>query len=478
MSYIKGESRNQAILFPETIEDYIGEDNQVRFIDVFVDGLDMIALSFKYSETKETGRPPYNPGDMLKLYLYGYLNRIRSSRDFEKETHRNLEVMWLLKKLTPDFKTIADFRKDNRVAITKVNKEFILFCKGLDLFGCELVAIDGSKFKASNSRKRNLNKKKLQRKIKDIEEKIEGYLDDLDANDRKENDVTYPDKEELRKKIDTLKKRKGDYKQLLKALKESGETQISLTDSDAREMKTGHGTDICYNVQFTVDSKHKLIIDYDITNEATDKHQLSKMGKRAKEVLDVEAIEVLADKGYYNGEEIKECIDNGITPYVPEQEHAVPKKVDTPTPEFYKDKFKYDKVRDLYICPEGKELSFSFAALQKGKNIRFYKCKDCKKCEKRILCTKNMNGRIIYRWEHEHIIEDVREMVKKNKEKVKLRNAMIEHIFGTMKRNFNQGYLLLRGKDKVNTEMGLTVLAYNITRVINIIGIKKLIQAV
>ena len=477
MSYIEGQPRRQKILFPDVIDDYIRDDNPVRFIDVFVDSLDFKELGFKYSDTKETGRPPYNPADMLKLYLYGYLNRIRSSRRLEKETHRNVELMWLLKKLAPDFKTIADFRKDNKRAIRGVCKQFILFCKGLDLFGCELIAIDGSKFKASNSKKRNFNERKLKRKLMEIEDKVEEYLIELDENDRVERDVPYPDKEELEKKIDELKERKDEYNKLLKDIKESGDTQISLTDPDARNMPNNQRTEVSYNVQFTVDNKHKLIIDYDITNEVNDQHQLSKMAKRAKEILGVEEIEALADKGYYNGEEIKECIDNGIKPYVPELKHAVSKKIDKPRPEFYKDKFRYNKEKDVYICPEGRELRYSGKGRHNGKNGRLYNSKECGCCEKQSLCTKNKNGRIIYRWEHEGILDNMIDRIKKDKEKVKLRNSLIEHIFGTIKRNFNQGYLLLRGKEKVSAEIGLTVLAYNITRVINIVGLEKLIKA-
>ncbi len=268
------------------IDDYIKEDNPVKFIDIFVDSLDIKQINFKYAETKETGKKPYNLRDMLKLYLYGYLSRIRSSRKLEKETHRNVELMWLLRKLTPGFKTIADFKKDNKHAIRQVYKEFIFLCKNLDLFGSEFIAIDVSKFKAVNSKKRNFNEKKLKRKIKDIENKIEEYLQELDENDRKEKEISNIDAKKLRKKIEEFKKRKQEYKKFLDQIKESGETQVSLTDRDAR----------------TVDEKHKLILDYEVTNDVKDGEHLSEMAKRAKEILEVEEFEVLADKGYYNSE--------------------------------------------------------------------------------------------------------------------------------------------------------------------------------
>lgn len=476
MRHIQGVSRKQKILFPESVDDYIAEDNPVQFIDAFVDSLDLKELEFKYAEPEPTGRPPYNPADLLKLYIYGYLNRIRSSRSLEKETHRNIELMWLLRKLTPDFKTIADFRKHNKKAIKAVCREFILLCKKLSLFSGELIAIDGSKFKAVNSKKRNFNEAKLNKKIKEIEEKIDTYLSELEENDRDEEDVSQVSAEELREKIKLLKERKTKYQGLLKRLKESEESQISLTDPSSRAMVANQRIEVCYNVQFTVDEKHKLILDHEVTNEVKDQNQLSKMAKRAKEILGVEEIEVLADKGYYNAVEIKECVDNGIKPYIPEPGSTVSKKVNIPRPEFYKDKFRYDKEKDVYICPEGIELKYRNTAVHHGKRMKLYKSRECMECKSKRLCTKNKNGRIIYRWEHEEILEDMRRQIKLNKDKVKRRQWLTEHIFGTMKRNFNQGYFLMRGIDKVGGEMGLTVLAYNIKRALNILGSERLIK--
>ena len=478
MSYIEGIARNQLILFPEAIDDYIEEDNPVQFIDAFVDSLGLEGLGFRYSRPEATGRPPYNPADMLKLYLYGYLNRIRSSRSLEKETHRNVELMWLLKKLSPDFKTIADFRKDNKKAIKQVCREFTLLCKRLELFGGELIAIDGSKFRAVNSKKRNFSEAKLKKAIREIDEKINGYLIELDDNDKEEAHISRSDAKDIKAKVMMLKERGRKYRDLLTELKDSGETQVSLTDRDSRAMLNNHRVEICYNVQTAVDSKHKLIIDHEVINKATDSDQLSLMSKRAKEILGVEELEVLADKGYYDSVEIKECVDNGITPYIPEPASTVSRDVNIPQPSYYKDKFRYDAEEDVYICPGGNKLTFRGVTTQHGRVMRLYKSKDCQGCPAKGRCTRDNSGRTIFRWEHEDILEKMRRRVQANKAKMKMRQQLSEHPFGTIKRSFNQGYMLLKGLEKAGTEVSLTILAYNIKRVINIIGLKGLIAAV
>jgi len=469
MRYINGVNRKQAILFPEIIDEYVEDNNPVRFMDAFVDSLDLKELSFSHAELESTGRPPYHPADLLKLYIYGYLNRIRSSRSLEKESRRNVELMWLLKKLAPDFKTIADFRKDRVDAVKKVCKEFIFLCKRLDLFGGELVAIDGSKFRAVNSKHRNFNEKKLKKKLEGIEEKIEGYLRELEENDEKESGVNSPDRQELEAKIEELKERRGEHQKLLGKLEELGESQISLTDPDSRAMMDDQRIEVCYNLQISVDEKHKLILDHEITNEVTDNNQLSKMAKRAKEVLGVEELEVLADKGYYDGDQIKECLENGIIPYIPEKRWKG---------DFSLSKFKYDKQRDLYICPAGAELRFTNLARSHGKLYRLYKSKQCISCPFRSKCTKIWRGRMICRWEHQEILEEMKKRVKANKQKVKLRQQLAEHPFGTLKRGFGQGYLLLKGLRKVGGEASLSVLAYNLKRAINVVGVKRLVSSI
>lgn len=474
MGYVEGIDRTQVILFPEVIDDYIEDDNPVQFIEAFVDSLDLVGLGFKYSKTADTGRPPYNPADMLRLYIYGYLNRIRSSRSLEKETHRNIELMWLLKKLTPDFKTVADFRKDNKDAIKKACREFTLICKKLDLFGGELVAIDSSKFRAVNSKKRNFNEAKLKKAIKEIEEKVDHYFKELENNDKEEAHVAQHSAEDIKDKIKLIKDRKERYQSLLRNLKESGNTQVSLTDPDSRAMVNNQRVEVCYNIQTTVDTKHKLIVDHETTNEVLDNNQLSKMAKRAKEILGVEELEVLADKGYYDSVEIKECVDSGITPYIAEPEAKDPKD----SVIYHKEYFTYNADEDIYVCPIGNELTFRSKAEHHGRVMKVYRGEDCKSCNVKTKCTKSKLGRVIYRWEHEEVLEDMKRRIKENKEKYRIRQWLSEHPFGTMKRSMNQGYLLLRGLKKVGAEISLTVLAYNMKRVINIIGIKGLIETV
>lgn len=469
MKHIRGMDRNQVILFPEVIDDYVTEENPVRFIDAFVDSLDLIELGFKHAELSPTGRPPYAPADLLKLYIYGYLNRVRSSRFLERECEKNVEVMWLLKKLTPDFKTIADFRKDNREAIKKVFKEFILLCKKLDLFGGELVAIDSSKFKAVNSKKRNFHEGKLKKSLQRIDEKIEKYLKEIEENDKTEADVKPPKVEKLKEKIDQLKERKEKYQGILKKLRESAERQISITDPDSRLMLNNQKKEVCYNVHITVDEKNKLILDHEVVNEHDDFSHLNELSLRAKQILEVDKLEVLADAGYYDSEEIKKCMDNGITPYIPERNPHGKVNLD---PAFYKTEFKYDKEKDVYICPAGNELRLFVT--YKAREERLYRGYNCSSCEFRPKCTSNKRGRILARREFEDAMEENRKRVKENIEKVMKRQELAEHPFGTIKRAFNQGYMLLKRLHKVGAEISLTMLAYDIRRVINIVGAEKL----
>ena len=476
MDYIHGFDRRQEILFPQMIEDYVSDENPVRFIEAFVEIQDLKEQGFKHSELKATGRPPYNPYDLSKLYLYGYLNSLRSSRKLMKECSRNVEVMWLLKNLTPDFKTIADFRKDNPAAIKKLFKSFVFFCKQLDLFGGEVVGLDGTKVKAVNSKKRNFNEDKLIKKLKDIEEKIEAYLKELEVNDTEESSINQPDANELKKKIEQLKDRKTEYNELLKNLETSGEKQVSLTDPDSRMMLNNQKFDVCYNVQTTIDDKNNLIVDYEVTNDVNDKKQLNEMASRAKEILEAESLDVYSDKGYYNPDEIKKCVDNNIIPFIPEPKPRQPKEESVPKPGFCDGDFKYDANRDIYTCPGGRELTFDVMSEKNGKMMKEYRSDSCSTCESKSKCTRKKNGRIIFRWEHEGILDDMRKRVKENKDVVKKRNCMCEHPFGTIKRGFNQGYFLLKGLRKVSGELGFTMIAYNMRRVINILGVDKLME--
>lgn len=474
MSFIKGSPRCDVLLFPEAIDDYVSDHNPVRFIEAFVDNLDLHQLGFCRTTPAHTGRPAYSPADLLKLYIYGYINRLRSSRLLERDCSRNLELIWLMRKLAPDFKTIADFRKDNADAIKKVCREFTLLCKRLDLFGGEFVAIDGSKFKAQNSKRRNFTREKLDKAIKEIDSKIKDYLSELDKADEQEADVKTPTAEQLKEKIEQLRNRRDKYEQIGNQLKESGESQISLTDPDSRSMKVGQGSDVCYNVQTVVDHKHKLIIEHEVTNDPTDHGQLSKMALRARQALGVEQLEVVADRGYYDGAEVKKCEQAGITVYVAKQQTSANRKLGLYT----KEEFRYDPRKDCYECPAGKQLVYRSDNFELGRHIRYYSTNECRTCEIKQQCTRNKRVRRISRWVDEEILERMSERVRANPEKMKKRKELAEHPFGTMKRGMNSGHYLMRGIKKVGAEMSLTILGYNIKRVINILGVRKMIEAV
>ncbi len=356
MGYIKGEDRDQILLFPEAIDEYIGEENPVRFIEAYVDGLDLEALGFHGAKAAATGRPPYEPKDMLKLYVYGYINRVRSSRRLETECHRNVEVMWLLRKLRPDFKTIADFRRDNKGAFKRVFRDFVLLCRKLDLFGKELVAIDGSKFKAQNSKNRNFSARFLQKVIGEIDERLEKYLEELDQGDADESGVAAVDAKELRAKIEHFQQKRGEYKAMCRQMEKSGETQVSLTDPDSRSFPAKFGTDVGYNVQTAVDAKHSLIVEQDVTNAVTDIAQLSRMAKGAKDALEVETLDVVADAGYCNAQEVKYCETYGIDAYTP----RIPTSINRKRGLYSKDMFRYDAGNNCYWCPAGQAVTYRF----------------------------------------------------------------------------------------------------------------------
>src|SRR5438552_2854550 len=411
MDYIRGANRNQVILFPESVEDYITEDNPVRFIDAFVSSLDLAAMGFNRAQPAETGRPAYDPGDLLRLYLYGYLNRVRSSRMLERETKVNLEVMWLLGKLSPDFKTIADFRRDNLKAIKQVCREFTLLCRKLKLFGGELVAIDGSKFKAVNNRRRNFSPERLRRAIQALDEKIGSYLSSLDEADAAEPDPDEPGPSaaELGAKIKTLQERKAKYQALQTDLKANGAKQVSLTDADARSMVMHHGsTEVGYNVQTVVDEKHHLIVEHEVTNDPTDHAHLAEMALRAKATLAVEKLEVVADMGYYDGAEVKQCAQAGITTYIPKPITSVNRKRGL----FIKQDFVYDEVQACYRCPQGEELTYRYESFEQGRQIRYYTTSKCLTCPIKHRCTTNQRGRRITRWVDEKCLEDMARRVR------------------------------------------------------------------
>jgi transposase len=482
MNYIAGSDRTEALLLPEVLDDYIAAENPVRFIDAFVGQLDLGKAGFTNAQLQETGRPPYDPGDLLRLYLYGYLNRVRSSRGLEREAARNLELIWLLRKLRPDFKTIADFRRNNGGAIKAVGREFILLCRKLELFGGELVAIDSTKIKAQNSKGRNYSEAKLKVLLAEIEKKVSLYLEELDQSDAQEEATTSNSAElwrrlsaeELKGKIAQLKERKRELENLAQDLEKSGATQVSLTDPDSRAMSMGRGSTIGYNVQAAVDAKHSLIIDTQVTNTTSDLGALGSMAIKAQEKLEAKNLSVVADKGYYNGKEVLVCDAIGVTAYV-----AKPlTSANTALGLYGKESFWYDAEKNYYICPAGQKLTYRFATNEKGRAIYYYRARGCQKCPLKAKCTRNKGNRTITRLAAEEVQEQMAERVAANPQIMRRRKAIIEHCFGTIKRSLGYDYFLCRGLRNVTTEINLTVLAYNLKRACNLVGVNHLIAAV
>lgn len=476
MGHIQGANRHDVILFPERLDDYLAEANPVRFLDAFVDELDLEACGFRRAVPAATGRPGYAPGDLLKLYLYGYLYRLRSSRRLEQETQRNVELLWLLKKLRPDHKTIANFRKNNLEPLRQVCRTFTLLCKKLDLFGAELVAIDGSKFRAVNSKERNFTPDKLKKLIGQIDERVDAYLKELERSDDQDERGTGggAHAETLAAKIEALKQRKLLYEGFQAQLLSRGQEQLSLADPESRSMKRGkgRGTEVCYNVQTAVDSKHKLIVACEVTNDPGDRAWLSPMALQAKEVLACR-FDAVADVGYYHGHEVKVCLEAGITPYVARPITSANKKLGL----FGKDDFSYDSATDTYQCPAGARLTFRFDTVELGRHIRYYATSACTGCALKQRCTRNRGGRRITRWVDEQLLEEMEQRVRSRPEVMKRRKELVEHPFGTMKRWWDAGYFLMRGLEKVRTEFSLTVLAYNLRRVLNLVEMPQLMAA-
>lgn len=475
MNHVRGLDRSQTLLFPERLDDYIAAENPVRFLDAFVGSLNLHDLGFARAHPENTGRPPYDPADLLKLYLYGYLHRIRSSRRLEAETHRNVELLWLLGQLHPDFKTIADFRTENLQPLKGVCRQFVLLCRKLELFGGELLAIDGSKFRALNSRENNFNAKKLEQRLAQIDAQIGAYVQQLAANDAQEAGAPAPpNREQLQARIAQLRERKEDYQGLQGELESSAEKQLSTTDADARLMHTRSGAQLSYNAQVAVDAKHKLIAAEDVTNEATDVGQLANVALEAKAALDLKTSEVVADKGYYNAAEVSRCVDRGITPFIARADTSA----NTAQGLFGKSKFHYDEQKDVYVCPAGQPLTYRFETYELGRAIRYYRARGCKDCALRKQCTRNKSNRTLTREENEHLMEAMAARVKAQPQKMKLRKQLCEHPFGTIKRALGYDHFLLKGLEKVRAEWSLITLIYNLKRVLNLVSFEKLMAAV
>ena len=474
--FVTGADREQSTLLPECLDDFIDESNPVRVIDAFVDALDLADLGFDSAEPAATGRPAYHPSTLLKLYIYGYLNRVQSSRRLEREAGRNLELMWLLGRLVPDHKTIADFRKDNGAAIRKVCARFIELCRKMGLLTKASVAIDGSKFKTVNNRDKNFTRAKVERRRAQLEESVERYLSQLDTIDLQEPSEALAMKTEHRKeKLAKLESEMQRLAAMEKLMLASADQQISLTDPDGRSMATsGRGSGVVgYNVQVAVDTEHDLIIAHEVTNTGSDRSQLSRMAKEAKAVLCTDELEAVADRGYFNGEEIQACDEAGITVTLPKPMTSGAKA----DGRFGKQDFVYLADEDVYRCPAGEKLTYRYTAEEHGQNLRRYWTNACGSCPMKAQCTTGKERRIT-RWEHEEVVEAVQERLDKNPDAMRTRRETVEHPFATMKMRMGATHFLTKTLPKVATEMALCVLAYNITRVLNIVGIEPLMAAI
>jgi transposase len=472
--YVEGEDRSQATLFPERLDDYIAEDNPVRVIDVFVDELDLGELGFEGMEPEATGRPAYHPATLLKIYIYGYLNRIQSSRRLEREAQRNVELVWLTGKLMPDFKTIADFRKDNGTAIRKVCARFVVLCRQMKLFSESVVAIDGSKFKAVNNRDRNFTEKKIKSRLEHLEKAVQHYLDDLDRADREPSLMPEARVSQLKEKIAAIKTEMRKLRRIKKVLPNTG-GQLSLTDPDARSMNSaGKGTGtVGYNVQSAVDTKNHMIVAHEVTNITHDRGHLEEMAKLARDALGTRSLTALADRGYYTGEEIRNCQQAGMTPLVPKPLTSNPRA----DGRFDKRDFLYNAKRDEYRCPAGERAIWRFDTVAHGLTIHVYWPSACPRCPLKNRCTPS-NYRRIRRWEHEESLEAMQRRLDRTPEASKLRRSTVEHPFGTIKAWMGATHFLTKTLPKVRTEMSLHVLAYNLKRAMKILGTGPLMEAI
>jgi transposase len=473
--FVEGLDRSQSTLFPETLEDFVAEDNPVRVIEAFVEGLDLGGLGFEGVDPKATGRPAYHPLVLLKLYIYGYLNRVQSSRRLEREAGRNVEVLWLCGRLVPDHKTIADFRKDNGPAIRKVCAQFVALCRRLGLVTAASVAIDGSKFKAVNNRDRNFTAAKMKRRVAQIEKSVARYLAQLDSADRQEpTEALALRTTRLKEKIAKL----GEEMKRLEALEATRQAapdqQISLTDPDARSMATsGRGSGVVgYNVQAAVETEHHLIVAHEVINVGNDRAQLSPMAEKAKDALGVDELDVVADRGYFDSEEILTCEQAGIAVTLPKPQTSGAKAEGR----FTKQDFRYVADEDVYICPAGERLTYRYTREEAGLAIRRYWTNVCPDCPMKALCTTGKERRVS-RWEHEEVLEAVQRRLDENPEAMRQRRETVEHPFGTIKARMGATHFLMKRLRNVRTEMALSVLAYNLTRVMSIMGIGPLLQA-
>lgn len=499
MNYVSGFDRNQLRMI--SYNELVDKESMARIIDAFIDKLNLSNYSFKNAELKKEGRPPYNPKDLLKLYLYGYQNNIRSSRKLAAACKTNIEVIWMLQNVQPTYKTIADFRKDNKKAFRHVFRHFVSIFKDWKLIEGKTIAVDSVKVRAVNSMKNNFNEKKIERHLKYIDEKIEEYEKQLEKEDKQEKvegkDSSKEKKEEkvedkqtkkqtkveqLQEKIADKKVKKQKYEALKKQLETSGEKQISTTDKAAKAVIfLRKAIQVGYNIQAASDAKNKMLVAIE-TGDATDINSLSTMTQKVKQNLDLDKFDVIADAGYNSGKQFKECKAQGVTTYVSPKKGSVRKGSD---PNYAIDKFEYNKSEDIYTCPQGNKMTTTGKYYDKNKsnskatyNIKRYSTKACKDCPVKDLCTKSKNGRVIERGEHATLIEENNKNVKDNKEYYRTRQQIIEHQFGTLKRQWHFDHVLLKGKEKVLAETSIIFTAYNLKRAMSVLKFSDLMSKI
>ena len=472
--FVEGEDRRQGVLLPKYLDDWVSEENPVRAIDVFVDELDLAALGFAGVTPAATGRPGYHPAMLLRLYVYGYMNQVTSSRRLEREAGRNVELMWLTGRLAPDFKTIADFRRDNGEAICAVCRRFVDVCRSLRLFSHAVAAIDGSKFKAVNTRDKNYTPAKLKARMEQVGASIERYMAALDTADRQEGEPAREKNGRLKEKIAALRRQMAAFKAVEPVLEATPDRQLSLSDPDARSMATsGRGSGMVgYNVQAAVDATHHLIVAHEVTNVGHDRHMLAEMGAKAKAACGVDRLQVLADRGYFDSQEVLACEALGVEPYVPKPLTSNAKAEGR----FGKQDFVYLPEEDVYRCPAGERLTRRFASDEAGLLMNKYSTSACATCRLKPQCTTGPVRRV-RRWEHEAVLEAMQARLDRHPRAMRVRRATVEHVFGTLKAAMGATHFKMRTLPKVQTEMSLHVLAYNLKRMITMFGVGPLIQA-
>jgi transposase len=474
--FVEGQDRAQLMLLPECLDDFVGEDNPVRVVDAFIEELDLALLGFAGVVPEATGRPSYHPATLLKIYLYGYLNQVQSSRRLEREAQRNIELMWLVGRLAPDFKTIADFRKDNGAAIRAVCGQFVELCRRLKLFTHAVVAIDGSKFKAVNNRDKNYTVAKVTGRMEQVNASIARYLRALDRADREESDVAEAKSVRLKEKIAGLRRQMQSLKEMEQTVQDARDQQVSLTDPDARSMATsGKGTaTVGYNVQIAVDAEHHLIVAHEVTNQGYDRHQLAPMAFKAQQATGCEQITAVADRGYFNGDQVLACENTGVLPCVPKTLTSGNAKRGL----FTGQDFIYNAEKDHYTCPAGEHLTRGLVRSDRRGDVDHYRhLTACFTCPLKPKCTLDKLKRI-KRWQHEGVLDAMQARLDRMPDAMGVRRQTVEHPFGTFKSWMGATHFLTRTLKRVRTEMSLHVLAYNMKRVIAIIGVGPLLQAI